>query len=301
MCPRINIEDKHTYFTTPQRELITSVYQTGNTVNFSPSIVHNTPNYPISGVDQSDRIGRKIYTTSLMSEGYIRLNNTVRSNANPMNASITVPFWRAFYGIERAETSGDYQFPVPGYVGDKSYRMALDSDDGSYIYNPLQEDFNISIRHFVVEFKNVAVSQLTEVELQTYLKDWYSQLVIQTTDNVPASNSMQILRESTAYTGQFRILYDKTHHLTRSNPVLHYSYTIPYKRNLNFDSLGGDVPTENVIFELFIPAINNTIDFGNFGFGQYLYDWKANNGTINTINISQGFINSTLKLKYMDV
>lgn len=94
--PRIQIEDKHTYFTTPQRELLTSIYQTGNTVNFSPSIVNNTPNYPTSGTEESERIGRKIRTTSLMSEGYIRLNNTVRCSANAMNASITVPFWRAF-------------------------------------------------------------------------------------------------------------------------------------------------------------------------------------------------------------
>lgn len=302
MCPRIHLEDKHTYFTTPQRELYTRLANVGNSVDFIPQIVVNVPKYPIAGTDQDERIGRKIHSTSIMSEGYIRLNNQTGVYVDALNTF--VPIWRAFYEKQREDS--DYQ--IPGYLGRKALAMdqnppqgdILGNSEGGYYFNPLLENFDISIRHFVVEFKDVGITALNNSELVDYLRLWYENLVIQVSDGAP-SNSMQILRESTPYTGQFRILYDKVHHLTRSNPTIHYSYTIPYKRNLNFDAEGAEIPTENVVLELFVPAWNHSIDFGNLDFGNYLYTFMTSAVHTPNVNISQGYINSTIKLKYIDI
>ena len=308
MCPRVRIEDKHVYTTTPQRELYTRITRTGNSVDFYPQLVINMPNYPITGTDENNRVGRKIQTTSIMSEGYIRLNNQTGVRVDALNSF--VPIWRAFY--ERQREDSNYQ--IPGYLGRKALAMDQNppqtspsgNSDGGYYFNPLIENFDVSIRHFVVEFKDVGLTTLDNNELNDYLRLWYKQLVIQITQgtdynaNPDPSNSMQILRESTEFTGQFRILYDKTHHLTKSNQTIHYSYTIPYKRHLNFDAAGSVIPTENIVLEIFIPAWQNSIDFGNLDFGNYLYDFMVNAVHTTNVNISQGFINSTIKLKYMD-
>lgn len=168
----------------------------------------------------------------------------------------------------------------------------------------MQEKWNISIRHFIIEFDDNTFYTLSALAVQDYLVDWFRNLVIQTNSDRYPSNTTQILRESTPYTGQFRILYDKTHHLTSSNTVIHYTYTLPYKRTLNFDASGAEVPTNKTLIEIFIPASDYKIDFGNLDFGNYSYDYTAGNvglGSFNTINLCSGFINSTLKLKYTDV
>lgn len=304
MCPRIHIEDKHTYNTIDTEQLITSFYQLGNSFTSSPNIIYNFPSYPERGTGESHRIGNKIQTVSIMSEGYIRLDNRQHRSGNTTNASIFTSFWQAFYGKE--ETYADY--PYPGYLASKVNRLSLNLESGSYPYDPLIEDFNISIRHFVVELKDPQrFLDLDEVERNEFLKNWYQYLVIQSTANnddeggTGTSNSMQILRESTPYTGQFKILYDKTHHLSRTNQTLHYSYTLPYKRYLNFDGEGEDIPSANLLMELFIPVWQNTIDFGNYAFGMYLRDWLASHGAINSLNVTQGYINSTIKMKYIDL
>lgn len=75
--PRIHIEDKHTYNTLPQRALYTEFSRAGSSVDVTPDPVINKLNYPSTGTDESDRIGRKIYTSSVVSEGYIYLDNTL--------------------------------------------------------------------------------------------------------------------------------------------------------------------------------------------------------------------------------
>lgn len=97
---------------------------------------------------------------------------------------------------------------------------------------------------------------------------------------------------------------DNIYYLTPSNSVIHYSYTLPYKRNLNFDSSGGEVPTNKTLIEVFIPSSDYKTDFGNLDFGNYVYDYTAGTvgtGAFNTVNVCTGYINSMLKLKYTDI
>ena len=228
--PRISIEDKHTYNTTPQRALNTYFPNLGTPY---PIPIVNELTYPVTGTDENNRIGRKINTSSIMSEGYIYFNNELGSQTT--GASVDVPFYQAFYGVP--DTTVPQGFEIPGYLGRKAIASELDVvNSTSYHFNPNMDNWNISIRHFVIEFDDNSLSQLTIGAKITYFRDWYQSLVIQTSTDRYPSNSMQVLRESTPYTGTFKILYDKTHHLTPSNKVLHYSYTIPYKRTLNFDA-----------------------------------------------------------------
>lgn len=289
--PRITIEDKHIYNTLPQRALYTDFARQGSTVNVTPNIVVNKLKYPSEGTTEDGRVGRKIHTTSVVSEGYIYYDNTLGFSTTLSGA--TVSFGRMFYGTEDSSTSPG----EPGYIGRK--KIQLDDE-----LNTLQEKWNISIRHFIIEFDDNSFYSSDSYDAQTYIQDWFKNLVIQTnTDRYP-SNTTQILRESTPYTGTFRILYDKTHHLTPSNTVLHYSYTLPYKRTLNFDASGAEVPTNKTLIEIFIPASDYKVDFGNLDFGNYAYDYTAGNvglGSFNYITVCSGYINSTLKLKYTDI
>nr|QXN75686.1 MAG: capsid protein [Virus sp.] len=291
--PRISIEDKHTYNTTPQRTLTTVFSAEGPF--FIPVI--NQLVYPISGTDENNRIGRKISTSSIMSEGYIYLNDQA-GYSNPISG-VTTSFYQAYYGVpDQLQSNGQ---SVPGYLGRKSVALNLDVENSfSYHYNPSMDPWNISIRHLVIEFDDSTFSQLGLVEQWDYIRNWYQNLVIQTSNLELSSNTMQILRESTPYTGTFKILYDKTHHLTPSNRVLHYSYTIPYKRTLNFESQGAEIPTNKYVIEVFIPPSNYKIDFGSVGFGNYLFNTQLSFSSGN-LSIDSAYINSTLKLKYTDI
>ena len=75
--PRITIEDKHIYNTLPQRALYTDFARQGSTVNVTPNIVVNKLLYPSENTTESGRIGRKIHTSSVVSEGYIYYDNTL--------------------------------------------------------------------------------------------------------------------------------------------------------------------------------------------------------------------------------
>lgn len=96
--PRIHIEDKHTYNTLPQRALYTEFSRAGSSVDVTPDPVINKLNYPSTGTDESDRIGRKIYTSSVVSEGYIYLDNTLGFSTTPVSA--TASFGRIFMELK---------------------------------------------------------------------------------------------------------------------------------------------------------------------------------------------------------
>lgn len=289
--PKIHIEDKHVYSTFPQRALYTAFSRAGSSVNVTPDPVINKVTYPVSGTDESNRVGRKIYTSSIMSEGYIYLDNTLGFSTNLNRA--TISFGRIFYGSEDTSLSPG----EPGYIGRKYTQL-------DELLNPLQEKWKISIRHFIIEFDDNDFYLKDSYAATDYIVDWFKNLVIQTNSTRYPSNTTEIKRESTKYTGTFRILKDNVYYLTPSQTVVHYNYTLPYKRNLNFDSSGGDIPTNKTLIEVFIPACDYKVDFGNLDFGNYVYDYTAGNlglGDTTFMSVNSGYINSSIKLKYTDI
>lgn len=273
--PRIHIEDKHTYNSVNLP--IFGARFDNNAINVNndfnnnrPLIQYITPTYPVTGTDDFNRIGRKISSQSLVLEGFLKLYNAIDNNN--VNTIYDV------YTYHNSDT-------VAALVGQVTPQSAP--------FNTNEQALDVSIRHYVVEFNE---DSLDQAELREYIYRWFTGLHIQTGTYNLSSNRMQVMRESTAYTGDFKILYDKVHHLSLSNPIIHYKETIPYKRVMNFDGTGAGSPTSKMVCEIFVGPTNIYVDYGNFSLGQ----WINNNTDALTPNIYVAELSATMKLKYTD-
>lgn len=266
--PRIPVEEKHTYYSS-------SISINGNPLNDNIRFVNDvfkyvTPNYPVQGTDENNRVGRKIQTTSLVIEGFLGLRNGNVQNSVGM--------------LQDA------------YVNDL---VGVGEFGQNYEYNSLQQPIDISIRHMIVEFDGDFFESRGAAEILVSLSEWFRTLHIQTGIYGYPSNRQMVLRESTNYTGTYKILHDKVHHLDLLHPQLHYKYTVPYKRSLNFNSTTVQtLPTNKVVIQLFIGPTNVLIDYGNPAFGIFL---QTTASAESNFNPSIAFIDNTLKLKYIDI
>ena len=274
--PRIQIEDKHTY-NSVNMMIYGARYDNvssniNNSFNTNRGLVRFiSPTYPSTGTDENNRIGRKIYTSSLCTEGFLKLYNVI-DNANV----------NTIYDVYTYHNSDEYT------------SLATQVSPQQAPFNTNEQSLDVSIRHMVVQFD---IDNKTETELNEYFYDWFTKLYIQTGTYNLSSNRSQIMRESTQYTGDFKILFDKVHHLTLRNPIVHYKEVIPYKKTMNFDGTGSLQPTSKKIYELFIGPTNIYVDYGSFGLGQWI-----NNNTEGLVpNIYVAEVSSTLKLKYTDM
>ena len=273
--PRITIEDKHTY-----NSLNTPIYgvhddnltfNLNNEANGRTIIKAIEPTYPVTGTDESNRIGRKIYTSSLVSEGFLKLYNTIdNSNVNTV------------YDVYTFHNSDEYT------------SLASQVTPQTAPFNTNEQVLEVSIRHMIVQFD---IDELSTTELETYLWQWFTSIYIQTGTYNVTSNRTQMLRESTRFTGDYKILWEKVHHLTLRNPIIHYKEVIPYKKTMNFDGTGSGRPTNKLIMELFIGPTNIYTDYGSFSLGQ----WISNNKLMLAPNIYVAELSTTLKLKYTDM
>lgn len=273
--PRIQIEDKHTYnsVNTPifgcRRDSFISTHN-NDSANSRWIVQYLEPTYPVTGTDESNRIGRKIYSSSLCTEGFLKLYNMIdNANINTM------------YDIFTIHNSDEYTAAV------------AQTTPQQQPFNTNEQALDLSIRHMFVEFDDICPG----TDFNTYFFDWFVRTYIQTGTNQLPSNRTQMLRESTMYTGSFNIIYDKVHHLSLRNPVVHYKEVIPYKRTMNFDGTGSGAPTGKKIYELFIGPTNLWTDYGSFSLGQ----WISNESTKLTPNIYVAELSSTLKFKYTDM
>lgn len=273
--PRIRIEDKHTY-----NSVNTALYgarydnvagYVNNNFNINRTLIKSiSPTYPVTGTDENNRIGRKISSTSLCTEGFIELFNSIdNSNINTL------------YDVYTYHNSDEYT------------ALASQVSPQQSPFNTNEQALDVSIRHMIVEFNDEFIAD----ELNEYLYSWFTSLHIQTGTYNLSSNRTQMLRESTGYTGDFRILFDKVHHLTLRNPIVHYKEVIPYKRVMNFDGTGSGKPTGKQVFELFIGPTNIYTDYGSFSLGQ----WISNNNEQLSPNIYVAELSTTLKFKYTDL
>ena len=270
--PRIQIEDKHTYhsFTEAIYGAIkdSTIFDNNNT-NQRPIVRYIEPTYPVTGTDEHNRIGRKIYTSSISTEGFIKLYNIIdNQNVNTV------------YDVYTFHNSDEYT----ALSGQTSPQTAP--------FNTNEQALDVSIRHMIVEFDISSCE-----ENASYFWNWFKETYIYTGLYNITSNRTQMLRESTAFTGDFNILWDKVHHLTLSNPLIHYRETIPYKRTMSFDGTGSNPPTGKRVYEIFVGPTQVFTDYGSFSLGQ----WIVNNQQDLTPNIYVAEVNSTIKLRYTDM
>nr|WCR62267.1 MAG: capsid protein [ssDNA virus sp.] len=276
--PRIPVESKHTYYSynanicginNPNDAGAGAVYNPNR-----PVILFDSPLYPVTGTDESNRIGRKIRTDSLVSEFFLSLYNTLdNDNLN------TIYDYYAYHN------------------SDVEQKIRTQVSPQQPAFNTNEQNLDVSIRHMIVEFDPEIVQGRTDQDLFNYLWNWYIQLHIWTgTDNIH-SNRQQVKRESTEFTGNFHILLDKVIHLDLKHPIYHGNVVVPYVRHLNFDGVGAGLPTNKLVYEIFIGPTNVFVDYGSQALGEFI----ANNPPVGAPNLFVAHISNTIKLNYTDL
>lgn len=270
--PRAKIEQKHIYNNTSQ--IINGIFREDTNItneNINANIVYVTrPSYPIQGVEDNQRIGRKITSTSLVIEGFIHLFN-----------------WAP------ASTEDPSMYEVFNeYITESSQTEPL-----------IRETVNLmraSIRQFVVEVDTDFVIGLTDDQIKRKFLSWFHELVVYTDTGTQVSNRTFVKRESTSYTGQFRILHDTQYILSQKSPNVHFQLNIPYKRDLNFDGIGASLPTNKVVYLLTFGPTSVRRDYINYGFSQYVLTNVNEIGTADkNFYVAQSSCN--VKLNYLDI
>lgn len=269
--PRAKIEQKHIYNNTSQ--ILNGIFRADTNISnqVNPNIVYVArPSYPIQGVEDNQRIGRKITPTSLTIEGFVNLFN-----------------------FSPASTEDPSLFEVFNeYITDSSQTEPLVRETVNLL--------RVSIRQFVVEVDTEFVLGLTEEQIKRKFLSWFHELVVYTDIGTQVSNQTFVKRESTSYTGQFRILHDTHFTLSQKSPSFHFKLNIPYKRDLNFDGTGASLPTNKVVFLLTFGPTNIRRDYINYGFSQYLVNNVNDLGTADK-NFYVAQCSSNIKLNYLDI
>ena len=241
--------------------------------------VTHTPYYPVQGTDENNRIGRKIHCQNIHEEGFIMLplQSSEDNGTQPSlwNRPTILDGWN-------------------GYEQDLNARLGPDN----YEFPSAKTMFSIPIRHMWIEFYDEEFIKGTTAEKAVYLMNWFKALSIQIGPDVADMPSVQtkMLRESTVYTRQFKILTDTIYWLSPDKPVVHFNEDLPYTKTFSFSAEGSD-PSNAYIYSLWIAPTNPRMDYFNYGFGQWM-----NNSTLNP---EQPYvvanIRSNIKLKYTDL
>lgn len=269
---RAKIEQKHTYKN--YKQILSGIFKSGVNItneNTSNRIVsYCSPTYPIQGVEDNQRIGRKITALSLTIEGNIQLFNYSPASEQVLSAYEVFNDW----------------------VNETSVTQPLNKETVNL--------FKVGVRQLVVEFDTEFVQgDKTEDELRREFLKWFHELVIYTDDTTQVSNSTFVKRESTSYTGQFKILHDKHYILSQKSPDVHFQYSINYHRDLNFDGTGASLPTNKVVYLLTFGPTHFKKDYYNFGFGQYMSDNSSDLPASNE-QFYVAHVTSNMKLNYLD-
>lgn len=277
--PRIPVESKHTYQSYNGLICGVNIDDNNGGSHFNrdrPLINGSIPYYPPMGVDENQRIGRKIRTESLVSEFFINLFNTLDN--------------------ENFNTIYDY---YTYNNSDTQQQITSDVSPQQAPFNTNEQDLDVSIRHFIVEFDRDFLDNfdVTGGEAFSRLYDWFFQLNVFTGEYNMHSNRQQVKRESTQYTGNYSILYDKMIHLSLHKPIYHGNVSVPYVRHLNFDGEASEYPSNKVVIQFFIGPTNLYIDYGSYNLGQFI----ENNPPDAPPNIIIAELSNTLKLNYTDV
>lgn len=273
--PRIEIEKKHTYqhynHQLVGNQRVESILEP--TANFHAF----TPYYPVEGTGESNRVGRKIQLQHIHDEGFLRLPIASGEGTEPLFTRMTIlDAWNGYIQSQVRNLEPDnYEFPVGKCM------------------------FSIPVRHMWIEMYDDDFFKGTTADRAVYLADFFKNLWISTgsLNTWIPSNQTTLLRESTPYTGRFRILKDTTYWLSPEKPMVHYNEDFAYKRTANFEAQGSD-PTNVRLFSIWIGPMQPVFDYFNSSFGSWM-----TNTTYNPLNQPYVCANYTgnIKLSYIDV
>lgn len=141
-----------------------------------------------------------------------------------------------------------------------TYSITIDGNN--YINNLSHSqaiDTFFRLRVMVVQFENT----MAAVQIRDWFKNTYTYfrlVAISGGDSVPIQSVHTAkLRESTPYTGNFKILYDKKTSLRKNKTVKISTISIPVKQNINFNNSTNsptDESMKHIYFLVLAPACN---------------------------------------------
>lgn len=277
--PRIPVETKHTYMTysfliggADHDSPVAQEYYNED----RPLLVFSTPTYPVTGPEETQRVGRKIRSESLVEEYFITLFNTLDNH----NFNTVYDYYM--------KSNSDMMI---------QFNEDREPTDAPNPFNSNEQALDVSIRHLMIELDTSFFSEPLNAETSYWkIFDLFREGWIHTGNTNLHSNRQQVKKVSTEFTGAFNIIYDKVIHLSLSHPVYHGNVTVPYVRHLNFDGTE-TFPTNKIVLSLFVGPTNIWIDYGSYALGQCIENYPPDGGP----NIIVGEISTTLKLNYTDM
>lgn len=190
-------------------------------------------------------------------------------------------------------------------IGNKISLKAIDLT--TYIYllgstvinniNPItgiKPSYNFRI--MCVKFDDImSNAQIADWYQKTFI--YYRKVAVSDANYIPfQSNWMDKLRESTSYTGSFKILYDKKFTLGGTHTSTQMNINLPIKGIVNFDNTSNN-PTDNQdinnTYCFLIGPSNNFLDMDSVS--TYRFAQGENNQT------GLAYMNSNIKIKYYDM
>lgn len=170
----------------------------------------------------------------------------------------------------------------------------------TYLNHGTNADMFMRFRVMVVKFDNGLI--MTRPEIVNWFRETYIYFRQQTLSagagalNVPYQSIHQTkLRESTEWTGKFKILYDKKIKMGKKKTVKISNISIPIKQNLSFDNNNNQVTDDNFqnIFAFIIGPGCNELDTDAIS-ADKIYNW-------NGVNRGIAATNAVLKWEYYDI
>lgn len=243
--------------------------------------------YHQSGSAETNIVVKKSDTTTSPYYGYTVNSANIRLLFNTNNISIS-------------QGTGEDE-----RIGNKIAIKAIDLT--TYIYllgstiinniNPIEgvtTSFNFRI--MCVKFQDImSTTQIADWYQKTFI--YYRLVSVGDASYIPfQSNWMDKLRESTAFTGSFKILYDKKFTLGKNHTSTQMNISLPIKYNVNFDNTSNN-PTDNQeinnIYCFLIGPSNNFLDMDSVSC------YRFENGDDATTGIA--YMNTNIKVKYYDM
>lgn len=212
-------------------------------------------------------------------------------------------------------TFSDYTFAFD-YLSDK-FKLAMGYTDDSRIGNKvflkfadLTYSINLSFDSSLTlpDYKmcdfwgrfRVMVVKFDQAMTDTLIKDWLRNTFVYITSNSTynlQSCHQSKMRESTEWTGRFKILYDEKFKIDKKNSVKFDTIHIPFSKNITFTSSSSTAPKDydiNYIYAIYIPPAWIKIDWDYETAKMF-----ANTSASTKYKIAN--VNSCLKFEYYDM
>lgn len=253
----IKIEKKHVYHN------INTYFNYG--IDSSNCCLVFDPYYPTAQGTQSDqRIGDKIRPTSFI------LDMVLQHSYNQ-----GTPFANETY--------------TPGYT----YSGSLTNGTGSISvpntltgYKP-NHDWYSQFRVFLIQTEPDEVLFDSAINAKHWFLDNFVPYVLEDgATQAVTNNQIDLLRESTADTGSYKIVWDYKFTLTNKKPMKHINKTFPINKTFSFEKDTGTVPT-NVRYSFVILGPINNIN----------YDYSLVSEFTSGINVN---VKAVVKTNYLD-